>query len=337
MGKIEACSKQLESQCIVKTLIVVSGGDAPGINALIAQFVRQAWASGDAVVGADGGFPGLIQERIVPLKFNQLVPWVGRGGSILPSSRDPVLRDADAQSRIRKVLDRHRVDNLLLFGGNGTLRYIPPLLQEWGLTCIGIPTTIDNDVPGTERSLGFDSACCFAYQAVDGALATAHALEGRIFLLETLGGGCGNLALAIANGAGAHAVILPEFDYDLQALSARTRAAVERFGHALIVVSEGAREARSLADQLAAATGIRVRDIRLGHAQRGGSPSHVDRELAANFARAAFGHLRGGSPSGTMVVSAGGVRLHAGLLPDQVVLPDRTLYDHINDLAIQVT
>ncbi len=313
---------------------MVSGGDAPGINALIADYVRLAVSEGHEVVGAEGGFPGLMQEQIVPLEYRRLIPWVGQGGSILPSSRDPVLRDSEAQERIRMVLKQQKIDNILLFGGNGTLRHIPPLLQEWGVSSIGIPTTIDNDVPGSERSLGFDSACNFAYHAIGGALATAHALAGRIFLIETLGGVCGNLALAVAHGTGAHSVLLPEYEYTDAWIAERTQKSVERFGHALIVICEGARGARTLADDLAKLTGIRVRDVRLGHAQRGGVPSHVDRVLAADFAQAAYTHLRDGLPAGALIVQKGNVRLLQGLLPQQAVVPDKSLYDRINRAII---
>jgi 6-phosphofructokinase 1 len=318
----------------MRTAVVVSGGDAPGINALVANFVRMATGDGHEILGAEGGFPGLMDGQMVTLDYRRLIPWVGQGGSMLPSSRDPVLKDTEAQQRIREVLKQWKVDNILLFGGNGTLRHIPPLLQEWGISSIGIPTTIDNDVPGSERSLGFDSACNFAYHAIGGALATAHALVGRIFLVETLGGVCGNLALAVAHGAGAHSVLLPEYAYADDWLAERTRKAVEQFGHALIVICEGARGARTLADDLAKLTGIRVRDVRLGHAQRGGVPSHVDRVLAADFAYAAYTHLKDGLLGGALVVQGGEVRLLTGLLPQQTVIPDKALYDRINGSII---
>ncbi len=146
----------------MRTLFVVSGGDAPGINAALGNYVRLAARHGDTVVGANGGFPGLLASQIIPLNYDMLVPWMGRGGSILPSSRDPVLNQAEAGEQLQNILRDNAIDNIVLFGGNGTLRYIPPLMQKWSIPCIGLPTTIDNDVPGTEMTLGFDSACNFA-------------------------------------------------------------------------------------------------------------------------------------------------------------------------------
>jgi 6-phosphofructokinase 1 len=317
----------------MKTLFVVSGGDAPGINALLGHYARQAAAGGDTLIGAVGGFPGLLAGDLTPLTLDSLIPWVGRGGSILPSSRDPVLSSAEAVPRIQSLLHDHAIDNMVLFGGNGTLRHIPPLLTDWGLKWVGIPTTIDNDVPGTERTLGFDSACNYAYQAIDGAMTTAHALRGRLFMVETLGGFCGNLALAIAYGAGAHAVLLPEFAYEDAWLAGRMKAAVEQHGYGLIVLNEEARGARTLAQTLPEATGIRMRDVRLGHAQRGGVTSHLDRTLAAELAAEAYHTLKQGSGSGTLIVRGGRVALQTGVLPTVKIVPDKTLYNHINDLG----
>lgn len=314
----------------MRTLFVVSGGDAPGINTLLAHYAQIAAQHGDTLCGAIGGFPGLLQGQLQSLSFNALIPWMGRGGSVLPSSREPVLSQTEAGPKIQRILREQRIDNLVLFGGNGTLRHIPPLLRAWGIPYVGIPTTIDNDVPGSERTLGFDSACNFAYQSIDGALATGYALHGRLFMVETLGGTCGNLALTVAHGAGAHAVILPEYEYDENWLAARLKTAVERDGYGLLVICEGARGARTLADTLPALTGIRVRDTRLGHTQRGGTPSHSDRVLAAQMARLAHHHLKS-NQSGILAVQSGELRLTAAL-SDSPIVPDRELYLMINGL-----
>ncbi len=319
----------------MKTLMIVSGGDAPGINTTIAHFIASATAQGDQVMGAMGGLPGLTEREseIAPLTIDALMPWMGRAGSYLRSSRDPVLSQTDAESRFRTLRQAHQIDNIVLFGGNGSLRHIPPLFNNWGIPYVGIPTTIDNDVPGTEETLGFDSACNYAYHSIDGALLTAHALRGRMFMIETLGGNTGFIALAVAAGAGAHVALMPEFAYEENWLAARLLSAVEVSGYALMVLSEGTPGARTLADDLPKLTGIRMRDIRLGHAQRGASPSHRDRVLASQMARSAYTALREGILSGVTVVRGGKMTIHEGLLPDVPVLPDRALYDRINGLV----
>lgn len=315
----------------MRTLFVVSGGDAPGINTVLAHYTALATAHGDEVFGAQGGFAGILAGQIEPLTPALITPWAGQSGSYLLSSRDPVLKQAEARERLTAALSGHAIDNVILFGGDGTLRYVSPLLSEWGIPCIGLPTTIDNDIAGTEQTLGFDSACNYAYQAIDGILATGHALHNRIFTLETLGGNTGFLALEIAWGAGAHAVLVPEYPYDNDWLAERLKRAVGRHGYALLVHSEGIPASRTLAEDIFKWTDIRVRDTRLGHAQRGAKPSHGDRALAAHMARLAYQALRDGVRTGTVVVRQGKPLLHEGLLQGYPArLPSRDLYDQIN-------
>jgi 6-phosphofructokinase 1 len=317
----------------LKTLMVVSGGDAPGTNAALAHYTALATALGDAVCGALGGFAGLLAGQIIPLANGIIAPWASQPGSYLPSSREPVLKNPTAPEQAARILQQHGIDNLIMFGGDGTLRHIPPLLHAWGIACVGIPATIDNDVPGTEQTIGFDSACNFAYQAVDGALATGRALAGRIFMVETLGGTTGLLALDIAYGVGAHAVLVPEYAYEDDWLAGRLLDAVRRDGCALLVLSEGVAAARTLAEEITQWTGIRVRDTRLGHGQRGARPTHRDRVLAAHMTHRAYRALRGGATMATVVVRGGQITLHEGALdgfPPR--LPDRPLYDLVNGL-----
>lgn len=317
----------------MRTLIVVSGGDAPGINTVITRYLNWAKQHGDFVVGSRGGFPGLLADHIEEITERQVAPMAGIGGSILESSREPILAQADAPQRLKNVLQKHEIDNLLLFGGNGTLRYVLPLLVDWGIPTIGLPTTIDNDVPGTERTLGFDSACQFAYPLIEGVLATARALPGRIFLVETLGGDTGYIALAVAAGSGAHAVLVPEYEFTDEWLRQRILQSIELHGHALVVLSEGVPNGVELDTKIPALTGIRVRYTRLGHAQRGGIVSHIDRVLAHNMAYLAYTGFRSGIRSGTVIVRSDIAQLREGPLPvEPAPPPDYDLYRLINGL-----
>lgn len=313
-------------------LAVVSGGDAPGINMLLWRMAALATARGDGFFGAVGGLPGLMASRIVALHPPDLMPLAGMAGVYLQTSREPVLAQPGAEDRLRVVLKDYSIDRVLLFGGDGTLRHVLPLFAAWGVSCVGIPTTIDNDVPGTDYTLGHDSACNYAYHAIDGARMTAHALPGRIFMIETLGGQTGYIALEVAHGAGAHAVLVPEYDYDVEWLGTRLREAAACEGHALLVISEGIPAARTLIDDLPKWTGIRLRDVRLGHAQRGATPTHKDRQMAGLFAETAYTAFRDDT-SGVVVVRAGAVMLHVGMLPEgRKASPDRARYDAINGL-----
>lgn len=313
--------------------MVVSGGDAPGINAVLARFAASAFRDGDEVVGAVGGLPGVLAADFVSLEPARISPFAEQTGTFLASSREPVLKDSGAREHLLDVLARHDIDNVVLFGGNGTLHHVLPRLIDWGVECVGLPVTIDNDVPGTERTLGFDSACNYAYQAVDGCRATARALPGRIFMIETLGGDTGFLALAVADGADASAVLVPEYDYDPDWLARRLLAGVERDGHALLVISEGVKAARTLVDELPQRTGIRMRDIRLGHGQRGGALTHIDRVLAGEMSRLAYAALKDDARAGVVVVRDGKVGFHTGTLAESIVpQPDYDLYCLINGL-----
>jgi len=318
----------------LKTLIVVSGGDAPGINAAIAHFTSLAAANGDTVVGSIGGFRGALDGHIAPIKPVLIVPWQALGGSYLQSSREPVLSAPGATEQLVSLLRNHLIDNILLLGGDGTQRNLAPLLQESGIPCIGIPTTIDNDVPGTERTIGFDSACNFAHHTIDGLMATAHSLTGRIYTVETLGGHTGFIALNVALAAGAHAVLVPEYAYDSDWLCQRLMEAVKRDNYALLVLSEGIAASRTIVHEIAERTGNYTRDTRLGHGQRGTAPTHQDRLLAAQMARIAYSALRSGVTHGMAAVQNGQVTLHEGAitgLPARI--PDLQTYNFINGLS----
>lgn len=315
----------------MRTLIVVSGGDAPGINAVIHHVVRLAETRGDEVFGAIGGLAGVLRQEMRRLTGRETSVWQAAAGSLLPSSREVVLSPPDARERLLHVLAQAGIDQMLLLGGDGTLRHVLPAIHSWGINCIGLPVTIDNDVPGTERTLGFDSACNFAYAALDGIRSTAHALPGRIFTLETLGGSTGFLALAVAYASGADAVLIPEYTFDLDWLAGRTCQAVNQRGYALIILSEGVSAKDTLAQELTRRTGIRVRDTRLGHAQRGGAPSHIDRLLAADMARTAFEASVNGRARGVVVISQGRAILRLGSLQGlDTPMPDPELYAWIN-------
>lgn len=318
----------------MKTAIVVSGGDAPGINTTIFHLVKRFSHEGHDVVGVRGGFAGLLEEQFVTLDLNALLAFVSIAGSYLPSSRDPVLAGDKAQEQVKAVLEKHAIDRLILFGGDGTLGYVLPLLQKWGIPCVAIPTTIDNDVAGTDYTLGFDSACNFAYHVIDGIRATGTALTGRIFALETLGGNTGYLALEIAYSTGADVVLLPEYAWDEAWIGARLKSAVEQAGQALMVFSEGIPDKEDLLSRIPDIAGSRIRISRLGHAQRGGQPSHRDRKFAAEISQLAYHAQENQIASASILVKNATPFLHEGSMagfPDKK--PDFDLYCAMNGLS----
>lgn len=316
----------------MKTLIVVSGGDAPGINTVIDRFIRLAVRNQGEVVGAQGGFAGLLAGAVVELDPTMLAVLAGRGGAYLASSREPVLASADARQKLNTVMMRHAIDNVLLFGGDGTIRHVLPRLHRWGIACIALPTTIDNDVAGTDYTLGHDSACNFAFQTIEGVLATAHALPGRIFMVETLGGDTGHLALAIAYASAAQVVLLPEYPLPPQ-LYPRLKALVTEAGYALVVLAEGVSSIPQLAEAIPRQTGVRLRHIKLGHAQRGAAVSHRDRCVAQDMCRIAWQAFREDIRIGVVVSRQGAMTLQEGTLSDvEKSPPDYRQYAFVNDL-----
>ncbi|MCY3976680.1 MAG: 6-phosphofructokinase [Chloroflexi bacterium] len=315
----------------MNTAIVVSGGDAPGINAAIDSFTRLAAQSGDLVLGAQGGFAGLLAGQLVEIDRSLVSLLAARGGSILQSSRAPALQEPKARDRLLNVMSRHEIDNLLLFGGDGTIRHVAPSLASWGLSCIVLPTTIDNDVAATDYTLGHDSACNFALQAVAGIRATAHALPGRVFMLQTLGAPSGHLALAIAYASDAHIALLPEYPLELDWLAQRLTHVVADDGQALVVLSEAYPGIDKLLSEIPQRTGIRVRFTDLGHAQRGADISHWDCCVARDMSRLAWRAFRERTRNGAVIMRDGRLRLHQGSLPSETKPPpDRGLVELIN-------
>jgi 6-phosphofructokinase 1 len=198
---------------------------------------------------------------------------------------------------------------------------------------VALPTTIDNDVAGTERTLGFDSASNFAYQAIEGVMATAHALQGRIFMVETLGGDTGYLALDVAYATGAHAVLIPEYDFDIGWFADRLKMAIEKDGFALAILSEGVKTIPQLPEAIPQLTGIRLRYTRLGHSQRGGAVSHIDRRLASDMAQIAHTAFHDGILNGAIIVQEGKTSLYQGKFgAEKKAKPDLNLYNLVNEL-----
>jgi 6-phosphofructokinase 1 len=317
----------------MRTLLIVSGGDSPGINTALYRFSVLAEHAGDQVVGAIGGFEGAVAGHLVDLRSELLAPFVAQGGSYLASSRLPIMNDPLNRVKLVETISRLQINNIVLFGGDGTLRHLPPILADMGIACIGIPTTIDNDVPGTQETIGFDTACNAAHSVIDGLLATGRALPGRIFSVETLGGHTGFLALAIAYSVGASAVLIPEFEFDMAWLVERLKTACAD-GMALLILSEGVQASRTLMHDFQEKYGLRVRDTRLGHGQRGAAPSYRDRALAFRMIDMAHQVLHDGATAGTIVVGQNG---QLNLCEDMINSlpmrqPDRQCYEKINHL-----
>jgi 6-phosphofructokinase 1 len=262
--------------------ILTSGGDSPGMNACIAAIVTGAETLGWRSMGFRFGFKGLVARDTILLDEQLVLPHVARGGSILGTSRNGNLREQISNRGADDVLNAAGIDVLFVLGGGGSLQ-AAALLASGSKQIIGIPCTIDNDVPGSEYSLGFDSACNRVIRAADEIVDTGGTLPGRTFVIETLGGVTGHIALSTAYACQADAVFVPEVEPEIETICARIKHEMD-FGkpYALFVVAEGV-GAYKVAPELEKLVGRRVRVTALGHTQRGGNPTYFERKMARRF------------------------------------------------------
>jgi len=288
--------------------VLTSGGDAPGMNAAIRAVVRAGIYEGLQVFGVRRGFSGLIAGNFTNLEIRDVGGIVQQAGTILGSARCPEFRNEDGRINALRQLGAHGIDALVVIGGNGSQTGAHQL-AEMGLPVVGVASTIDNDLYGSEITIGVDTALNIALEAIDRLKVTASSHQ-RAFLVEVMGRDCGYLALAAAVAGGAEAVIIPEMEIDPEALAAELRGAYQRGKpHALVVVAEGSKfNAERLIKHFSEhrqRLGFELRATILGHVQRGGTPGAADRLLATRLGAAAVQKLAEGQ-DGVLVGIGGG-------------------------------
>lgn len=267
---------------IEKILVITSGGDAPGMNAAIRAVVRTAMHYDISVYGSCLGFRGLTEDTIFPLTAESVANCLQRGGTILKSTRYPEFKDATIRAKAAQSLQQEGIDALIVLGGDGSFRGATLLAQESDIAVIGIPCTIDNDIRNTEYTIGFDTACNTALQAIDRIRDTAFS-HNRHFLVEVMGRATGFLAVEVGIAGGAEFVLIPETPLSIDDLVTRIQQRKRTKLGSIIVVAEGEKAGRSIdiANQLNQQLNIEYKVCILGHTQRGGSPTMRDRKLAA--------------------------------------------------------
>lgn len=262
-----------------KLAVLTSGGDASGMNAAIRAVVRSAIYRGVEVYGVHQGFEGLINGEINKMSAGSVADIIHRGGTILQTSRSEGFRTIEGREKAAELLRGQEIANLIVIGGNGSLRGGFEF-SKLGINVIGIPATIDNDVPYTV-SIGFDTAVNTVLEAINRLRDTATS-HGRIFVIEVMGRDCGEIALAAGVAGGAESVLIPEVKTDLEQVIGKIKRGIERGKlHSIIIVAEGVYPAMELGNKIQEATGHDTRVSILGHMQRGGTPTAVDRLLAS--------------------------------------------------------
>jgi 6-phosphofructokinase 1 len=283
--------------------VLTSGGDNPGLNPCIRAVVRMGLHQGLDVMGIHRGYAGLIGGEIKDMDARSVGGILGRGGTILGTARAPEFMEPQGRRKALRTLNRFDIDGLVVIGGNGSLTGALEL-HRLDFPTVGIPSTIDNDINGTDISIGVDTALNTILGAIDKIKNTASS-HNRAFLIETMGRNSGYLALASGLAGGAELVLCPEIETTLEEVAQTVEDSYIRGkAHAIIVVAEGwkpgtdhiARELRERKEEL----GFSVRVTRLGHVQRGGSPSAFDRILATRLGAEAVRQLLNGN-SGQMI------------------------------------
>ena len=282
-----------------KIAVLTAGGDAPGMNAAIRSVVRVAGAKGIEVFGVQRAFEGLLYGKFIPLPSRAVANIIQRGGTILETSRSEQFRTPAGRARAVENLHYHGIKGVVIIGGDGSLQGGRALAAESDIKVMVIPASIDNDVPGSDFSIGFDTAVNTALDAIDRIRDTAFAYE-RLFFVEVMGRDSGFIALAVAIAGGAEAVVVPEMPVEAEELIQRIEDSQARGKRSsIVVVSEGPRTggALKLATAVDGRLGESPRVVVLGHIQRGGSPTARDRLLASRMGAGAVKAIIDGRPS----------------------------------------
>lgn len=309
--------------------VLTSGGEGSGMNAAIRSVVRTADHHGCEVCGIYRGFAGLINDEVERLGPRSVSNIINRGGTFLKTSRCPEFRTPEGQRRGLQTLKTHKIDALVIIGGNGSYQGAIVLEREWKFPCVGVPGTIDNDINGTDATIGSDTAVNTALDAIDKIRDTATSME-RIFVVGVMGRDCGFIAMQVALAGGAEEVLLPERGFEIERIShdiveGNLRGKVSW----IIVVAEGAGKAADIARKITDMTDLETREVTLGHIQRGGIPTAQDRLLGTRLGAAAVDLLLKGERGKAVGVKAD--QIHAVDLEFAVTRKDLK-FDHLYGL-----
>lgn len=262
--------------------ILSSGGDSPGMNAIIRSAVRTGISRDYEMIGIYRGFKGILEERFKNLNLSSVADIIQRGGTFLESARCEEFLKEEVQVRAVEILKGHGIEHLIILGGDGSLKG-GLSLQEKGLSVIGIPCTIDNDIGGTNLSIGFTTAVETVSDAITKLRDTSFS-HGRANIIEVMGRECGDLALYSGLASGAESILVPEVPFTIEEVAKKIQRGKKRGKrHHIIIMAEGVGRSHDFQEKLESLTGTEVRLTILGYVQRGGTPSVVDRSLGTQM------------------------------------------------------
>lgn len=264
----------------MKIGVLTSGGDAPGMNAALRAIVRTAVYNKIDIYGINRGYAGLLDRDITPLNVYSVANIIQTGGTFLKTSRSEFFMTEAGQKRAAEVLKEYGIDQLIVIGGDGSLTGAQKL-QDLGVNIVGIPGTIDNDFGASDYTIGFDTAVSTAIDAI-GKIRDTTSSHNRINVVQVMGRTCGDIALYAGFSVGAEAMIVPEVDTDLEEICDRLLAGKDRGKlHSIVMLAEGCGGYKEFCEKISELTQVTTRGTNLGYIQRGGSPSHFDRNLAS--------------------------------------------------------
>ncbi|BDR56551.1 6-phosphofructokinase [Xylocopilactobacillus apis] len=262
--------------------ILTSGGDAPGMNAAIRAVARKALSANLEVCGINYGYKGLVEGNIFEIKEKEVSDLIQLGGTMLYTARYPEFAEEQTQLKAIEQLKNNGIDALVTIGGDGTYHGAVKL-TEHGYNAIGVPGTIDNDIPFTDHTIGFNTAIQTSVEEIDRIRDTAKS-HSRIFVVEVMGRNSGEIALRTAVASGSQVVVIPEKPFDVDQIAETIKdARLRGHDHQIIVTAEGAIHAQDLTEQLSNRGVENIRGVSLGHVVRGGSPTAYDRVIAARM------------------------------------------------------
>ena len=287
--------------------VLTSGGDSPGMNACIRAVVRTALYHGIHVVGIIRGYAGLIDGEMKEMGISSVSNIIQHGGTIIKTARSEEFRKPEGRSQAYANIQKWGVDALITIGGDGTYRGASDLSREYNIPVVGAPGTIDNDIYGTDFTIGYDTAINTALDAVDRIRDTA-ASHDRIFFVEVMGRNSGFIALDVGLAGGAEIILIPETSTDVDKLcDVLVKGRKRGKNSSIVIVAEGEEAGNSyvIAQKVKEKTGLDYRVTVLGHIQRGGSPTARDRILASRLGSAAVESIKNGT-SGVMMGEVNG-------------------------------
>lgn len=310
--------------------VLTSGGDAPGMNAAIRAVVRTAIFNKMEVYGINRGYAGLLEEDITPLNVYSVADILQRGGTILRTSRSEFFATEAGVKQGAAVLEEYGIEHLIIIGGDGSLKGALAL-QQLGVSVIGIPGTIDNDLGCSDFTIGFDTAVTTALDAISKIRDTTYS-HNRINVVQVMGRKCGDIALYSGLSGGAEALILPEVETDLDAICQRLLIGKDRGKlHSIVMLSEGCGSYRDYCVRIEERTQVTTKGTNLGYIQRGGSPSNIDRNIACFMGYNAVQAIIN-KKTGTVMVQQHGAYL--GIPLEEAIQMPKIFRQDIYDIAM---